>query len=98
MIDVPLSSSEHSLINCPSIINEPICFSPHLYRARNLIERFFNKIKQCRRVRDALRQARGQLPRLRPARNSNRAHTLLSGYGAGPAMACPRPGRSIIIS
>jgi transposase len=30
--------------------NEPICFSPYLYRARNLIERFFNKIKQCRRV------------------------------------------------
>src|SRR6201981_2390092 len=29
--------------------NEPICFSPHLYRARNLVERFFNKIKQCRR-------------------------------------------------
>ena len=29
---------------------EPICFSPHLYRARNLVERFFNKIKQCRRV------------------------------------------------
>jgi hypothetical protein len=28
----------------------PICFSPHLYRARNLVERFFNKIKQCRRV------------------------------------------------
>jgi transposase len=30
--------------------NEPICFSPYLYRARTLIERFFNKIKQCRRV------------------------------------------------
>jgi uncharacterized protein YecE (DUF72 family) len=30
--------------------NDPICFSPHLYRARNLVERFFNKIKQCRRV------------------------------------------------
>jgi len=29
---------------------DPICFSPHLYRARNLIERFFNKIKQCQRV------------------------------------------------
>ena len=28
--------------------NNPICFSPYLYRARNLIERFFNKIKQCR--------------------------------------------------
>jgi hypothetical protein len=22
---------------------DPICFSPYLYRARNLIERFFNK-------------------------------------------------------
>ena len=29
---------------------DPTCFSPYLYRARNLIERFFNKIKQCRRV------------------------------------------------
>jgi len=29
---------------------DPICFSPYLYRARNLIERFFNKIKQSRRV------------------------------------------------
>jgi transposase len=28
----------------------PICFSCHLYRARNLVERFFNKIKQCHRV------------------------------------------------
>jgi transposase len=27
-----------------------LCFSPYLYRARNLIERFFYKIKQCRRV------------------------------------------------
>jgi transposase len=26
------------------------CFSPYLYRARNRIERFFNRIKQCRRV------------------------------------------------
>ena len=29
---------------------EPTCFSPYLYRARNLVERFFNKIKQCRRI------------------------------------------------
>src|SRR5262249_11439855 len=29
---------------------DPICFSSYLYRDRNLIERFFNKIKQCRRV------------------------------------------------
>ena len=27
---------------------DPICFSPHLCRARNLVERFFNK--HCRRV------------------------------------------------
>jgi transposase len=29
---------------------DPICFSPYLYRARSLVERFFNKIKQCQRV------------------------------------------------
>jgi len=29
---------------------EPICFSPHLYRARNHVERFFNRIKHCRRI------------------------------------------------
>ncbi len=29
---------------------KPICFSPYLYRAGNLVERFFDKIKQCRRV------------------------------------------------
>ena len=30
--------------------SEPICFSRYLYRARNRVERFFNRIKQCRRV------------------------------------------------
>jgi transposase len=30
--------------------SEPICLSPYLYRARNRVERFFNRIKQCRRV------------------------------------------------
>jgi transposase len=41
-----------SWANVPPRCNrrEPICFSPYLYRARNLVERFFNKIKQCRRV------------------------------------------------
>jgi transposase len=34
----------------PYNCKDPICFSPYLYRARNLIERFFNRIKQCRRV------------------------------------------------
>jgi transposase len=29
---------------------DALCFSPYLYRARNLVERFFNKIKQCGRV------------------------------------------------
>src|ERR1700752_3206080 len=28
----------------------PICFSPYLCRSRNRVERFFNRIKQCRRV------------------------------------------------
>lgn len=28
----------------------PICFSSYLYRDRNLVERFFNRIKHCRRI------------------------------------------------
>ena len=30
--------------------SDPIYFSPYLYRARNQVERFFNRIKQWRRV------------------------------------------------
>jgi transposase len=30
--------------------SDPICFSPYLCRARNQVERFFDRIKQCRRV------------------------------------------------
>ena len=29
---------------------DPICFSKHLYRVRNRVERFFNKIKHYRRT------------------------------------------------
>ena len=41
------SMGEHS---AETKSQRPICFSPYLYRARNLIERLFNKIKQCRHV------------------------------------------------
>jgi transposase len=43
-------SREHGQTFCRSAIADSICFSPYLYRARNLIERFSNKIKQCRHV------------------------------------------------
>lgn len=29
---------------------DPICFSKHLYKARNLVERFFNRIEHYRRI------------------------------------------------
>jgi transposase len=47
-----LAVRKGALANIPPRCNrsEPICFSPYLYRARNLVERFFNKIKHCRRV------------------------------------------------
>ena len=48
----PLAARKGVLANIPPRCNrrEPICFSPYPYRARNLVERFFNKIKHCRRV------------------------------------------------
>jgi transposase len=39
-----LAARKGALANIPPRCNrsEPICFSPYLYRARNLVERFFN--------------------------------------------------------
>jgi transposase len=47
-----LAAKKGAWANIPPRCNrsEPICFSPYLYRARNLVERFFNKIKHYRRV------------------------------------------------
>ena len=47
-----LANQQGAWANIPPKRNrtDPICFSPYLYRGRNLVERFFNKIKQCRRV------------------------------------------------
>ncbi len=38
--------------NIPNRSNRKLrhAFSPTLYRERNLVERFFNKLKQCRRI------------------------------------------------
>src|SRR3984885_6592532 len=47
---LPASKEHGRTFRRNEIAKTPICFSPYLYRARNLIERFFNKIKQCRRV------------------------------------------------
>jgi transposase len=47
-----LASDRGAWANIPPRRNrkDALCFNPYLYRARNLVERFFNKIKQCRRV------------------------------------------------
>jgi transposase len=60
--------------------NKPICFSPNLYRARNLVERNFNRIK-CRRV--ATRYDNLAANSL-PLSSSRR-------YGYGFALMSPRP-------
>jgi transposase len=58
--------------------SEPICFSPYLYSARILVERFFNKFKQCRRVATRYDKL---------AANSSSLHR----YGCGCALMSPRP-------
>jgi transposase len=47
---------------------EALCFSPYLYRARNLVERFFNEIKHCRRVATRYDKLAANYPRIRPTR------------------------------
>ena len=45
-----MATARGAWANIPPKANrkEPICFSKHLYKARNLVERFFNRIKQMR--------------------------------------------------
>ena len=47
-----LASRKGAFANIPPRCNrsEPICFSPYLYRARNLVERFFNRIRHLRSI------------------------------------------------
>jgi hypothetical protein len=60
----------------------PINFSPDLYRSRNLVERFFNKIKQYRRVLPP--DMTSSLPITSPS-----SSLLRSGSGYG--LMSPRP-------
>ena len=45
-------SAQGAWANIPPKSNRknPVCFSPLLYKKRNLIERFFNKLKYFRRI------------------------------------------------
>ncbi len=47
-----LVNEQEAFANIPPKRNRkaPICFSPFLYKARNRIERFFNKMKHFRRI------------------------------------------------
>jgi transposase len=52
--------------------SNPICFRPYLYHAHNRAGRFFNWIKQCRRVARRHDRLRYQLPCL-PSTRVNQA-------------------------
>jgi len=62
---------------------DAICFSPYLYRARNLVERFFNRIKQCRRV----------ATRYDKLAANYLAFIKLAAIRIGYALMSPRPGK-----
>ena len=78
-----LVSEQGAWANIPPRRNrhDALCFSPYLYRARNLIERFFNKIKQCRRVATRYDKL---------AANTSRSSSWRR-YADGCALMSPRP-------
>ena len=78
-----LASDQGAWANIPPKRNrkEAVCFSPYLYRARNLVERFFNRSSNvgvsqlrlpCSRARNALTVA---LPRIDAKCNEQEART-----------------------
>jgi transposase len=62
---------------------DPIYFSPYLYRARNLVERFFNKIKQCRRVQPDTTNSQPTIWRSSNTHRSEFGYTLMSPRPSG---------------
>src|SRR5262249_19743980 len=80
---------------------EELCFSPYLYRARNLIERFFNKIKHCRRVATRYDKLAAnylaflQLASIRLWLRVNESTTLMSSRGTVPVVRVPAYRRSV---
>ena len=66
--------------------SDPICFSPYLYRARNQVERFFNRSNNVVGWR---RATTGSLPTTLPSFNSRQ-----SGYGCALMSPRPRPRAS----
>jgi len=60
---------------------DPICFSPFLYKARNLVERFFNKAKQFRRV----------ATRMTSSQTTTSPHSNSSQFASGCAIMSLRP-------
>jgi transposase len=58
--------------------NDTLCFSPYLYRARNLVERFFSEIKQCRRATTS-------------SRRTTSPSSSLPWYAYSCALMSPRP-------
>jgi transposase len=70
--------------------SDPICFSPYLYRARNRVERFFNRIKQCRRVATRYDRLRTILP-LFNSRQSGRGCALMSPRPSPPSTGMDKP-------
>jgi transposase len=82
------ASDQGAWANIPPKRNrkEAICFSPYLYRARNLVERFFNKIKQCRRI--ATRYDKLAQPTISPSSSWHQ-----SGYGC--TLMSPRPSTTL---
>src|SRR5688500_16607117 len=81
-----LASEQGAWANIPPKRNrkEPICFSPYLYRARNLVERYFNTS-----VGASPLDTTSSLPTISPSSNWHR-----SGYGC--AFMSSRPSRTLM--
>jgi transposase len=89
-VDQRACYEEGCVANIPPKSNRsgPICFSPYLYRARNQVDRFFNKIKHCVGSR---RATTGSLPTTLHSFNSRQS-------GCGCAVVSPRARSSALPS
>jgi transposase len=82
-----LAAAKGAWANIPpkSNRNDPICFSPYLYRARNRVERFFNRINTAA---GSQRATTSSLP-------TTLHSSSLRQSGCGSALMSPRPSTTL---
>ena len=89
--EAALANDAEPVIPPKSNRRTPIAYDKALYKERNLVERFFNKLKQFRRVATRYDKLLVNYQRLRHPRRHRHPAQIIRHYGLGTAQRSQKP-------